>query len=196
MRLARDGLTRFRIGGVTQFVAFLRAINVGGRTVKMERLRDLFTTAGYTNVKTFIASGNVLFDAKHRDAARLENKIESLLGEALGFEVATFVRSMTDLRAIAQHDPFVDSDRGKGANGELFVGFLKLPPSAERANEVESLSTDLDQFRFRGAELYWLCRTRVSDSPVSGALLERKLTAPLTIRNARTVRKIVAANPR
>lgn len=172
-----------------QFVAFLRAINVGGRTVKMERLRELFTSAGYANVKTFIASGNVIFDAKRSHPARVECEIEALLRGGLGFEVATFVRSITALAEVAAYEPFP-----RAGSGELFIGFLKTSPLLAARKSVESLGSANDEFHFRGSELHWLCRTRVSDSPVSGAVLERKLRMPVTLRNARTVVKIAAAN--
>jgi uncharacterized protein (DUF1697 family) len=173
---------------VSQLVAFLRAINVGGRTVKMERLRALFTAAGYGNVKTFIASGNVLFEAEQTDAARLEREIEAFLREALGFEVATFIRPVGVLAEIVAYEPFAKRE------GELFVGFLKSAPAKPAQSSVLSSGTELDQLQFHGSELYWLCRTRVSDSPVSGAVLERKLAMPITVRNRRTVQKVAAAH--
>lgn len=181
----------FRFEPMPQFVAFLRAVNVGGRTVKMERLRALFASRGYANVKTFIASGNVIFNAGGDDCAQLETEIERSLRDALGFEVATFVRSMLALAEIAAHEPFPGAD----ADAELFVGFLKTAPAKVAQSSVLSLGSKMDEFHFRGRELYWLCRTRVSDSPVSGALLERKLGMAVTIRNSRTVRKIAASNP-
>ena len=68
---------------MSQFIAFLRAINVGGHTVKMDELRRLFETHGFLNVETFIASGNVVFDTEAENAQLLEKNIEKLLQEAL-----------------------------------------------------------------------------------------------------------------
>ena len=62
-----------------RYVAFLRAINVGGHTVRMEALRREFESLGATNVETFIASGNVIFDTARRNAAALERAIEEHL---------------------------------------------------------------------------------------------------------------------
>jgi len=76
-------------------VAFLRAINVGGRVVKMHRLRTLFVDEGFANVETFIASGNVVFDLPPaKKAPALERTIEAMLRNALGYEVSTFVRTV------------------------------------------------------------------------------------------------------
>ena len=73
-----------------KYVAFLRAINVGGHTVKMDHLRSLLESLGLENVETFIASGNVIFDSKTKNAELLERKIAKHLKEMLGYEVASF----------------------------------------------------------------------------------------------------------
>ena len=73
-----------------KYVAFLRAINVGGHTVKMDHLRNLFESMGFANVETFIASGNVIFDSKTKSTAALEMEIENQLQAALGYEVRRF----------------------------------------------------------------------------------------------------------
>jgi uncharacterized protein (DUF1697 family) len=75
------------------YIAFLRAINVGGHTVKMETLRSLFETFGFSEVETFLASGNVIFESPEQDRTALESMIASGLQKALGYEVATFIRT-------------------------------------------------------------------------------------------------------
>ena len=94
-----------------RYVAFLRAINVGGHTVKMDRLRVLFEDLRLKNVETFIASGNVLFDTSAKDIGALERKIEKHLEQALGYEVTTFVRAMTDLAGVVAGHPSPTSSR-------------------------------------------------------------------------------------
>ena len=73
-----------------RFFAFLRAINVGGHNVTMEKLRGLFEALGHKDVETFIASGNVIFASKSKDRGALERKIENSLRKSLGYEVTTF----------------------------------------------------------------------------------------------------------
>ncbi len=73
-----------------RYVAFLRAINVGGHTVKMDYLRQVFESFGLSGVETFIASGNVVFEAPTADARALDEQIGQGLREALGYDVATF----------------------------------------------------------------------------------------------------------
>src|SRR3712207_154861 len=89
-----------------RFIALLRAINVGGRIVKMDHLRSLFASIGFSGVETFIASGNVIFEAPDCDAAALEQRIEAHLHQALGYEVATFIRTDSELAAVARYQPF------------------------------------------------------------------------------------------
>jgi len=84
-----------------KYVAFLRAINVGGHTVKMDHLRLIFEAMGLKNVETFIASGNVIFDSTAKNSKALESKIEEFLQERLGYQVATFIRSTSEVGNIA-----------------------------------------------------------------------------------------------
>src|SRR5271157_3382159 len=92
---------------MTRYIALLRAINVGGHVVKMDALRGLFESLGFSNVETFIASGNVLFETNSN--SNLEKKIESKLHTALGYDVATFIRTDAELKAIANYKAFAQS---------------------------------------------------------------------------------------
>ena len=78
-------------------IAFLRAVNVGGHTVKMDALRRHFESLGFSNVETFIASGNVIFETPFKNARTLESSIENKLRDALGYEVAAFLRTDAEL---------------------------------------------------------------------------------------------------
>ena len=172
-----------------RYIAFLRAINVGGRTVKMDRLRTLFAALGFDEVETFIASGNVIFDSASRAPRALEQRIEEQLRQALGYEVATFLRSAPELAAVAAYQPFGASEPIPPGHA-LWVGFLKAAPSDEARQKLLSLRTATDDFLAHGREVYWARRNRISESAISGAVLERALGAPMTMRNVTTVRKL------
>ena len=171
-------------------IALLRAINVGGHTVSMERLRGLFAELGYTNVRTLIASGNVVFDAGARKPGLLETAIEKHLGRSLGFDVSTFVRTPDDIAAIVGHAPFPRATVERAH--ALWIAFLKSPPNADAARKVAALRCDTDDFHVHGREVYWLRRVTSSDSKIAGSHLERALGAPLTARNITTVTKLAA----
>jgi len=174
-----------------RYIAFLRAINVGGHTVKMEHLRTLIEALGFSNVETFIASGNLIFEAPATDAQTLEQQIEGHLQQALGYAVATFIRSPSELAAIANYQPFPALERDP-AEHTLAIAFLQAQPSDESRNKLMAFRTDIDDFHVYGREIYWLTGKRMSDSAFSGALLEKTIRLPATMRNATTVRKLAA----
>lgn len=187
--------------GSERLVAVLRAINVGGHNVKMERLRALFAELGYGRVETLIASGNVLFDLPpksvgKRDRGRpdiVEATIEAHLHAALGYGVATFIRSAGEIQGIAAHvwDADVnDSEIRQGVAPTTIVGFLKAAPGSDVIARVGALGSETDHFRFDGRELYWLCCTHLGESRIAGGLLEKTLGMPMTMRNMTTVRKL------
>lgn len=169
-----------------RYVALLRAINVGGHVVKMDRLRAEFEALGFRDVTTFIASGNVLFESPLPDTAALEQRVERRLEQSLGYAVATFLRTPQELGAAVAGDPFAQRDD----TCTLHVGFLKTAPAQDAVDRLLALRTDLDDFAVRGREAFWLCRTRFSESSISGAKVERALAMPATFRNVTTVRKL------
>ena len=171
-----------------RLIAFLRAINVGGHTVTMARLREEFEGLGFTGVETFIASGNVIFTSRSNDLARLEKKIEARLRAALGFEVATFVRTDAEVLAVARYKAFGDA-QVKSA-GALCVGFLAEPLGAAATRAVMAFTSDIDDFHVRGREIYWLCKTKQSDSTFSNASLEKALKMRSTFRGIKTVERL------
>ena len=176
---------------MTRYVALLRAINVGGHTVKMDVLRKHFSRMGFANVETFIASGNVIFDAKEDEPTALEARIAFELENSLGYAVATFLRTSAELSAIVRHRPF-EPDVIDPEQHALYVGFLQRKPGADAARKIVALRTAVDEFHVHRRELYWGCRGRFSDSAVSGGILERTIAMPLTMRNVTTVRKLAA----
>ena len=170
-----------------RYVAFLRAVNVGGRVVKMNELRAICESIPLDQVSTFIASGNVVFDSQ-RARASLETSIEKKLRTALGYEVTTMVRAAPDLQGIVKHV----TERGleEGSSTRLYVGFLKLAPVAATVKAVTALSNDIDVLSVKGSELYWICRATFTESTIAGARLEKLLRGPATFRNFNTVRRL------
>ena len=174
-----------------RYVALLRAINVGGHTVPMARLKQLFEAQrGCSNVSTFIASGNVLFDSAARDAGALEVRIAADLEAALGYEVGTFIRTPAELAAVARHEPF-PAEAGS-SNVSLYVMFLPSPLTAKATAALLALQTPSDMFHVRGREVFWLVRGKLLDSRVKGGDMAKALLMPTTMRNITTVRKLAA----
>jgi len=173
---------------LTKTIAFLRAINVGGRRVKMDHLRQVFIEMGFANVETYIASGNVIFDDDVVDRKALVQKIEAGLQDALGYRVDTFVRSIEALTAVSTYQPFPASEL---EGSVLYIGFLADSPSAENVQKLQEFTTDIDSFHVHESEVYWLCRKTISQSKFTGAKLEKALGMPTTLRNQNTINKLV-----
>ena len=176
-----------------KYVAFLRAINVGGHVVKMDRLRQPFVDLGFKSVETFIASGNVIFEPPVLGIGTLEAKIAARLEEALGYEVATFIRTLGEVAAIAACRPFTPEDLAGAA--AFNVALLKDALSKEKEKALGGLKTSVDDFRVKGAEVYWLCRARQSESKFSNAVFERTLRVQATFRSMRTMERLAVKYP-
>jgi uncharacterized protein (DUF1697 family) len=174
---------------MTCYIAFLRAINVGGHVVKMETLRKCFEDLGFTAVDTFIASGNVIFETAPQDIRLLENRIAAHLHTSLGYEVATFVRTGPELAKIACYQPYSTELLHSGT---LYVGFLAQPLDLPAQEKLMAFCSPVDDFHTYMKEIYWLCRVRSTDSEFSLAKLEKRLGIQATFRNMNTVQKIVA----
>ncbi len=177
-----------------RYVALLRAINVGGRVVKMDRLRLVFEALDLRRVETFIASGNVIFDTPSADTGTLERRIEERLKRALGYEVTTFLRTTAEISACARYAPFGAPDPVEIGHS-LYVLFLKAAPSKEAKSTLLALGTENDDFHAHRREVYWRRRIKSLQSISFGAQLERLLRAPATMRNVTTVRRLVLKMP-
>ncbi len=179
---------------MARYFAFLRAINVGGRTIRMERLRHEFEVLGFAAVETFIASGNVIFESRAANERLLCEKVERHLEQALGYEVATFIRSSAELFQVANHRPF-PSATDKAAGHSVLVAFLSAPPDSEATRNLIACRSETDEFHVHHWEVYWLCRTRLSDSKFTGARLERIVGTRATTRNLTTVKRLAEKYP-
>ena len=174
-----------------RYIAFLRAINVGGHGVKMDRLRQLFESVGLSHVETFIASGNVIFVSASHNVSVLETRIEKALWTNLGYEVATFMRSEIELARMANLTPFARADLETTENG-VYVALLREKPSRTATTRLMAFQSAENEFVLSDRELYWLRRGRVSDSKFSGALLEKALGSSATVRSWTTIKKLAA----
>ena len=172
-----------------RFIAFMRAVNVGGRFVKMATLAEHYRSLGYADVETFINSGNVIFSTRARSASKLEPSIEDRIEPLLGFASELFIRTPDEVAAILDRATEFASSRPESR--EVNVAFLKQPPEPARQSALDALQSDVDTFSIEGREVYWGCAVKQSDSRVSGALLERKLRQRTTVRRRSMLRKLV-----
>jgi uncharacterized protein (DUF1697 family) len=165
-----------------RYAAFLRGVNVGrNHRVSSAELKAMFQELGAEDVATFRTSGNVVFEAP-RDMTRA---IEAHLEQALGFEVAIFLRTEKQLKEIAAHRPFPKKDV-EASKGKLQVSMLGKKPAAAVRKKALALATDQDRLAFGERELYWLPSGGTLDSELDRKALDT-LLGPTTMRTKGTV---------
>jgi uncharacterized protein (DUF1697 family) len=171
--------------------AFLRGINLGRtRRISSTELRSRFEALGFHDVATFRTSGNVIFEAGQEADAKLKDRIEKGLAESLGYEVAVFLRTASQIREIANHEPFaatlIDASKGK-----LQVMVLSAKPATRTRNAVLASATEEDRLAFGDRELYWLPSGGTRDSTLNVKAVE-KLLGATTMRTKGTIEQLAA----
>ena len=162
-------------------MAFLRAINTPGRQVKMDRLRAVFESVGLESVETFIASGNVIFDAETEPPT---DELEASLERELGFATPVYLRTADEVIAVADLRPFRDSE------GQVEVSFLPARPDTGAVEQLLGTVSGADRLAVVGAEVYWLLAGPRSESAHREATVVKILGMPTTRRAIRTVQRI------
>jgi uncharacterized protein (DUF1697 family) len=171
---------------MNKYVAFLRAINVGGHSIiKMEDLKRMFGSFGLDNVQTYIQSGNIIFESKEEDVDVLEKQIESRLEKAVGYRIQLFVRTMREIKSIANQKLYNPKD-----HETVHVAFLNKAPAKKMRQALLSHNSEADDFKVKGRQAYNLRRDR-DKSVFSNNFIEKILKIPATTRNLTTIKKIV-----
>jgi uncharacterized protein (DUF1697 family) len=170
---------------MTRFVVLLRAVNVGGRNmVPMARLRELADRLGYTDVATYLQSGNLVVTAETTKAAEVEAAVADAIRSDLGVDVAVMVRSSAELAAVVADNPFPDM---AGDPKLLHVDFLASKPPAAKVKGLDRDEFDPERFEFGDRCMYQWFPDGVGRSKMAAAPWERRLGVRGTRRNWRTV---------
>ena len=172
-----------------KYVAFLRGINVGGKNkVKMETLREVCASLGFENVKTYINSGNVVFETAESDDKKLADKLEKAIEKEFALKIKVMVRTRAEIEEITKNNPF-DGQFENDKN--LHVFFLDDELPTEKRELLLSNNTENEQFVVRNREIFCLLRISVLDSLMGKDYIGKKLKVSATARNWRTVNKIL-----
>ncbi len=169
------------------YVAFLRGINLGPTNkIAMPALRELATELGYTDVATYINSGNLIFDSTKK-AATLEREIAAAITKRFGLRIDVTVRTPAQLKRILAENPYPD-----GSPSQVTVAFLTKAAPATAQEKVAAMATEAEPFTFAGQDVY----VNYSNGLGTSKLAE-KFSAVIgvssTVRNINTVTKIVAS---
>ncbi|EKQ84793.1 DUF1697 domain-containing protein [Leptospira kirschneri] len=165
------------------YIALLRGINVSGqKKILMKDLSSIFESLGFMNVKTYIQSGNVLFQDKSKNVKELIALIEKKIREVFGFEVIVFIRSKEELKAIIQSNPFSKKDSNR-----IYVSFLNESKKNLDLTEIETVKIKGEELVIQNKEIYFFSPKGYGVSKLSNNFLEKKLNVSATTRNWKTV---------
>jgi uncharacterized protein (DUF1697 family) len=172
---------------VSTYIALLRAVNVGGNILKMERLRALWAELGLTNIRTYVQSGNVVFEAAQNPEAWLPDLERKLEGQTR-LPVSVLVRTPAQMGRLIATNPFLrqpDVDPKK-----LHVTFLSSVPTPPAVDALRAIDTGSDQFQLVGAHIYLYCPAGFADVKLTSKVIEKILSVKATTRNWNTVNKL------
>lgn len=175
-----------------RYISLLRGINmVGKRVIKMEALRQMYADLGYTNIKSYIQSGNVLFDTNATKRETLGVTIQKKIGDTFGFyDVPVLILEQNDIAEVLDKHPF-DEDQLNDIK-RLNITFLEMAPSDELKAVVEKIDYNPDKFWITDKAVYTYCPNGYGRSKLTNNFFEKKLNVKATTRNWRTTNKILS----
>ena len=175
---------------MTTYVALLRAINVGGRnSLPMKTLVGMFEALGCRNVRTYIQSGNVVFEASDALHRRLPKAVHDAIQKQCGFSVPVVTRSEAELEKVARAHHFAKRTEDPKA---LHVAFLADVPAKDRIALLDPKRSPPDEFKLIGRDLHLLMPNGVGSSKLTNVYLDAKLGTVSTLRNLATIQKLHA----
>ncbi len=167
------------------YIALLRGINVGGNILKMDRLRELCAKLGAKNPRTYVQSGNVVFEAAG-SASQWESKLEKKLAGESRLPVSVIVRTAAEMSSVLASNPFL---KEKGIDtARLAVSFLQHAAEKTALAALAALEIGSERFHCAGKEIYLHCPDGFADSKLY--MLDKVLKQKTTTRNWNTVTKL------
>ncbi len=173
---------------MTEYISLLRGINVSGqKIIKMQDLTKLFESFGFNNVRTYLQTGNVLFDSDETDAAKLTNFIQEKLFEELGYKVTVIIRTKQDLLDIVEQNPFNDY----AGDVKYYLTFLAKkairPPTLPiRMNDIEN-----EVFKLENNNVFTVGFNVKGRYGFPNVFIEKEFGVPATTRNWNTILRIL-----
>jgi len=170
------------------YIALFKGINVGGhKKVTMAELRELLSSKGFFNVKTYIQSGNVFFKSSVRNIQDLEKKIQKLVMDHFGFEVSVLVKTPENLLQIFANCPFPEEQK----KASYFI-MLHDSPDMNLVKEASEKIYEFDEYIIKNDCIYLFCEKGMGKSKFNPKYFERKLNTFATARNYNTMLKLLS----
>jgi uncharacterized protein (DUF1697 family) len=168
------------------YISMLRGINVGGaKKILMKDLADLYELCGFTGIKTYVQSGNVVFESTEKSPETVSRIIEKKIEKKYKFHADVLVRTAGDLEKVLAQNPFL-KERGLDP-GILYVTFLSGAPDAQSLSLLSNVNSGTDRFAMAGREIFVSCPGGYGRTKLSNNFFEAKLKRIATTRNWKTV---------
>lgn len=172
-----------------KYVALLRGINVGGNNmIKMVELKDCFETMGFTNIRTYINSGNVIFESTAASSEKLVEKIERTLSTTFGFPLRIVLRSKTQMEEVAVNVP---SSWKHEKDLRCYVSFVREPTTVAQVMSEVEIRENVDDVSVGPGVIYMSTLLSGITKSRFTRLIAKKIYQEVTIRNYNTLQKII-----
>lgn len=172
---------------MNSFILFLRGINVGGKNkILMKDLKELLSSLGFFNVQTYLQSGNVVFQHDEQDVLSWEIGVKEAISDKFGLNVPVLILKSEDLKRSVDSNPYQGEEIEK-----LYYVFLSETPSQDKIGDLKSIDFKKDELDVKGKTLYIKVDTKISQSKITQNLIEKKLGENATMRNHKTVVKMM-----
>jgi uncharacterized protein (DUF1697 family) len=172
-----------------KYVALLRGINVGGHNkIKMDELREMFSTLGFENVQSYINSGNIIFDSGKSKNKTLVTKIEKAIEKTFSLSIKVVVRESAEINDLVAQNPFDDK---MSPDNNLFVAFLSDELSSDKQELLLSNNNESEEFAIVNQDVFCLSQKGFRDGLLGKKYIDNKLKTSATVRNWRTVNKLL-----
>lgn len=166
------------------YISLLRAVNIGKKQVRMDDLRLAYEKLGFTHVRSYVQSGNVLFNSTESDPLQLAEQIQEQLMHTFGFTTPVILRTAAEMKPVLANNPFLKERQADSAF--LHVTFLSKEPAKSAQSEIKNPSSGNDEFVITGREVYLYCPGGYGRTRLNNTFFEKKLGVAATTRNWRT----------
>lgn len=172
------------------YIAFLRGINVGGhKKIKMADLRASLEKKGFSEPKTYIQSGNLIFRSSKTSIEKLEDEIARIINQDFGFEVPVIIKTIDEIKYIIEHNPFEGSSK---YDPKLFcVCLLNKAPLKHDIAQLKMKDFSPEIYSIQGKAIYLYPALGLAKSKMTLTIFENKLKVKATARNWRTMHKLL-----
>jgi uncharacterized protein (DUF1697 family) len=174
------------------YISMIRGINVGGKKIKMDKLKELYRFLEFEEINTYIQSGNVIFKSSESDSLKLSRMIENRIFEIFNFDVKVLIRTKNEMKNVINGNPFDQED-----HNHIYVTFLSDFPSEKLIDDLNSIvdpditKSRSEKYYISNKEIYLFLPNGYGRTKLNNNFFEKKLRLYATTRNWRSVNKIV-----